>query len=175
MRIPLVVVAVLVATTLAGCGPTPPAPVETTPIAAEETPVDTPTPMPEAPVTPSLSDDDLTNIAESISSGNTAALEGYLSDDPHVIIAASECCMGETVVEALNDLAYVNNATGPWTFPTDPADVAAFQSGFYAQYFPDGAYVGNSSDDDPFIVSFTIEGDQITTIFVSAGSSLLTE
>jgi hypothetical protein len=173
MRTPLVIAAVLIAVTLAGCDPTPPAPTPE-PTVASETPVETPTPTPTVE-TSTLSDADYLNLSESISSGNTAALEGYLADDFSVIIAASECCMDMSVVESLNALAYVNNATGPWTFPTDPADVATYQTGSYAQYFPEGAYVGNSSDDDPFIVSFTIVGDKVTTIFMSAGASLLTD
>jgi hypothetical protein len=173
MRTPLVTAAVLIAVTLAGCNPVPPAPTPE-PTVATETPVETPTPTPTVE-NAGLSDADYLNLSESISSGNTAALEGYLADDVSVIIAASECCMGMSVVDSLNALAYLNDAPGPWTFPTDPAEVATFATGSYSQYFPEGAYVGNSSGEDPFIVSFTIVGDKVTTIFMSAGASLLTE
>lgn len=173
MRAPLVIAAVLIATALAGCVPNPPAPIPE-PTVASETPVETPTPTPT--VEPAgLTDDDYLTLSESISSGNTAALESYIGDEFTVIIAASECCMDMSLVDSLNALAYVNDATGPWTFPTDPAEVGAFQSGSYSQYFPEGAFVGNSSGEDPFIVSFTIVGDKITTIFMAAGASLLVE
>lgn len=135
----------------------------------------TETVVPEPSETPAggLGDSDYANIADSVNSGNTAALEGYLADSVTVIYAATECCGPMSPVEAIAALDYLEGAAGPWTFPTPEATVDTYRGGFYVDYFPAGAFVGHSSDADPMVVSFTITDDEITTIFICAAASLL--
>jgi hypothetical protein len=174
VRTPLAIAVVLISFAVTGCGPTAPgaSPAPTVPVV--ETPSVTPSPV--VTVEPEgLTDDDYANIAASIDSGNTAALEGYLGDSVNVIVAASECCGDLSTVDAISMLDYLADSQRPWTFPADPAIVDGYRNGFYVDYFPEGAYVGISSDDDPYVVSFTIEGTQITTIFMTSFASLLTE
>ena len=175
MRIPRPVVAALLVLALAGCTPDAPPSYDTD---DSVTPVESVTPDPEettaAPADPTgLSDDDYANIAESISSGNTAALEGYLSGSVNFIIAASECCGPVTPIEAISNLDYLASATGPWSYPVPEMVVDGYREGFYVDYFPADAFVMASSGEDPFIVSFDIDGDHIVGIFISAGESLL--
>ena len=173
MRVPRVALAALVVLALVGCTPDAPAPgrIETV------EPVESVTPEPEettaAPVEPEgLTGDDYDNIEASISSGNTAALEGYLANPNTFIIAASECCGPQTPIETISGLDYLLTATGPWARATDSL-IADYRTGFYADYFPEGAFVLLSSDEDPFVVSVQTEGDEIIGIFISAGESLL--
>jgi hypothetical protein len=174
---PALTAAVVIVLALAGCTPgggpsSTSSPSTSSTPTASETPSESP--EPEATVVaPSLDAADLENIADSINSGNTAALEGYLTDPIVVIYAASECCGPLTPLDAITSLDYLTNATGPWTFPTPEGTIDTYRAGFYAQYFPAGAYVGTASGSDPFVISFTIVDDKITTIFVSAGASLL--
>ncbi len=174
MRIPRSVAAALIVLCLAGCTPgTPAAP----PTDDSVTPVESVTPEPEettaAPAEPTgLTGDDYDNIEAAISSGNTAALEGYLANPNTFIIAASECCGPQTPIETIAGLDYLLSATGPWARATDSL-IADYRTGFYADYFPDGAFVLLSSDTDPFVVSVQTTDDKITGIFISSGETLL--
>ena len=178
MRIPRAVLAALVvAVALTGCTPAEPELPTESPSSEQSTP--TPTQTVAAPVDEEqpepigLDDNDYANIAESISSGNTAAIEGYLANPVNFIIAGSECCDPLSPIDAIGGLDYAAGATGPWTYPVAEATVDGYRSGFYGGYFPEGAFVMLSSDADPYVVSFDIEGEKIVGIFIAAGESLL--
>lgn len=157
-------------TACAASGPSaPPSPVAPT-AETTETPVAEPT---ATPVDDGLDSSDFANIADSVNSGNTAALEGYMADSVTVIYAATECCGPMSPVEAIAALDYLSSATGPWTFPTPTATVDSYRGGFYVDYFPADAFVGHSSDSDPMVISFSFTDDEITTIFICAAASLL--
>jgi hypothetical protein len=174
MRIPRAAVAVLIVLALAGCTPEPaevPEPTETI------TPTETVTPEPEettaAPVEPAgLSPADYANLHDSIASGNTAALEGYLTNPVVFIIAASECCGPVTPLEAISGLDYLSAAIGPWAEPS-AAQLTQYRAGYYTDYFAEGAYVIQSSDADPYVVAFEITGQDVTGMFIAGGASLL--
>lgn len=173
MRISRVAAIALLALTLAGCTPDEPAPESSETVK----PVESVTPEPEettaAPIEPEgLSEADYENLHDSIASGNTAALEQYLTNPVNFIIAASECCGPVTPIEAISYLDYVSGAIGPWT-ETSAAVLAQYRAGFYVDSFPEGAYVIQSSDADPYVVSFQITGEQVTGIFIGGGASLL--
>lgn len=87
----------------------------------------------------------LENIQASITSGNTAALEGRMATSVTVIIAASEGMGARTAVQAIGDLDYVIDLTATWNFSLPAATLASYAAGDYAQYFPSGALVGKSS------------------------------
>lgn len=113
----------------------------------------------------------LESIKASITSGNTAALEGYMASSVKVIIAASEGVGDRTPVEAIGDLNYLM-AGGTWDFALPAATLSKYQSGDYKQYFPSTAYVGLSSK--KYVVSFQFDSNaKINGIFMSINSDLL--
>ena len=176
MRIPRAAIAAVLLLTLGGCTPEAPEP-EPTESSAKPVETITPTPDPEetteAPVVPvGLDASDYENLHDSIASGNTAALEGYLSNPVNFIIAASECCGPVTPLEAISGLDYLSAAVGPWAEPS-AAQLAQYRAGFYVDYFPTGAYVIQSSDADPYVVSFQTTGEQVTGLFIAGGATLL--
>lgn len=164
---------------LAGCGPTPspgssPDPRPTGSSTAE--PVDggdeTDEPEDEADPEytdpepePGLSSADRQNVQDAITSGNTAAIEGYLSDPVNLIIMASECCWDITPAQAVAELGYVTSAPGPWNFSLPAATVDGWRTNvYYGSQFTGDDITGRASDGT--IVSFGIEGGQITKILM---------
>ena len=116
--------------------------------------------------------DQLANIEASISSGNTAALEGRMATSVTVVIAASEGMGPRTVTQAIGDLDYVIDLAATWDFSLTAATLDGYAAGDYGQYFPDGALVGKSSEDK--VVSFIFDADaKIKTIFMSINSDIL--
>ena len=114
----------------------------------------------------------LENIEAAISSGNTAALEGRMADSVSVIIAASEGVGARTPTEAIGDIDYVIDLDATWDFALSAATLTDYADGDYAQYFPEGAFVGKSSEDK--VISFIFDGDaKIKTVFMSVSSDLL--
>jgi len=112
------------------------------------------------------------NIKDSIKSGNTAALEGYMASTVRVIIAASEGVGNRTPTQAINDLKYLDSATDPWNFALSADTLNEYANGDYAQYFPLGAVVGKSADDK--VVSFTFNSSgKINGIFMAVNADLL--
>ena len=173
MRIPRIAVVAFVALALVGCTPDDPTPAPTDTVE----PTQSVTPQPEETTTPpvdpvGLSDTDRQNLHDSIESGNTAALEQYLTTPVNFIIAASECCEPLTPLEAISGLDYISAAVGPWSEPSASV-LAQYRAGYYVDYFSEGAYVIQSSHADPYVVSFQVTGQKVSGIFVGGGASLL--
>ncbi len=172
MRFSRPAAAALLVLVLAGCTPTSP---DATPTPSDK-PVETVTPQPEETTAPpepeGLTAADYENLKAVVETGNTAALEQYLANPVNFIIAASECCGPVTPIEAISGLDYISAAIDPWSEPS-AAVIAQYRAGFYVDYFPDGAYVLQSSDSDPYVVSFQITGEQVTGIFIAGGATLL--
>jgi hypothetical protein len=166
---------------LAGCVPGTPTPA--TPDPDESTNSSTPTPEPTE--TDDATDDAAAadaamraNIIDAVSSGNTAALDGYFAPTVHVTYAASED-EGDVSDHALL-VMNVSNATSPtavWDFnlPASVIDNYRNNPGHYPSYvddFPSGAIVGRSSEDK--VISFAISGGLITRLFISNTEFALT-
>jgi len=164
-------VAVLVTLLLAACGGPAPEPdagesASPSPTAtATETPVATPEPEPEPEPEPGLSAADRQNVRDAITSGNTAAIEGYLSDPVRVILMATECCWDISRAEAVAQLSYVTGAPGPWNFDLPASTVAPWHTNTYYGYLFTGDDITGRAADGT-IVSFGIEGGQITKILM---------
>lgn len=120
-----------------------------------------PSPEPE----PGLSAADRENVQDAITSGNTAAIEGYLSDPVRVIIMSSECCWDISRAEAVAELSYVTGAPGPWNFALPAATVDPWRTNVYYGYLFTGDDITGRAADGT-IVSFGIEGGQITKILM---------
>ena len=120
--------------------------------------------------TPSSSD--VENIKASITSGNTAALEGYMATKVTVILAASEGIGERTPTQAIGDIDSFISDTTSWNFALPAATLNAYSSGFYTKYFPDGAVVGKANNKKVISFSFDCDG-KIKTVFLSASSDIL--
>jgi hypothetical protein len=118
------------------------------------------------------SEEDKENIIASITSGNTAALEGYMADSVHVVIAASEGVFDHTPTEAIADLNYISDAIEPWDFDLDEATLADYATGDYKDYFHDNSVVGVSADLRVVVFNFDSNGD-IDEIFMAVSADLL--
>ncbi len=109
--------------------------------------------------------EELDNIKASITSENTAALEGYMAASVNVIIAASEAYGPQTPVQAVKDVDYVKDGD-TWDFALPAATLAAYQAGDYKQYFPTTALVGKSSNG--YVISFQFDSaGKINGIFMT--------
>lgn len=113
----------------------------------------------------------LDNIKASITSGNTAALEGYMASSVNVILAASEAYGPQTITQAISDLSYVSAGTN-WDWNLPATTLAAYRAGAYKQYFPTTALVGKSSN--KYVISFQFNASsKISGIFMTNNASLL--
>ena len=106
------------------------------------------------------------NIQASITSGNTAALEGYMASSVCFVLAASDGIgdvTAATAVETLTD--YLPNGD-TWTFSPTTSELASYKSGNYSNFFVDGAIIGKSSSNKIVVISFN-EAGKIDVIFWS--------
>jgi len=113
-------------------------------------------------------------IHDAISSGNTAALEGYMASSVTVVIAASEKGGAESAAEAVADLNYVSSATDPWNFNIAAGTLTAWKAGSYKQYFTSTSYQGEAASKQAISFDFDCNG-KINKIFMSVSSDLLTD
>lgn len=112
------------------------------------------------------------NVIASITSGNTAALEGYLTNPNKVILAASEGIGQRTPDQAVADITSFISGSSGWNFLLADIETEAFAAGSYSQYFPDDAIIGKASNGR--VISFLPDCDgKIKTVFLSMDASLL--
>jgi Tfp pilus assembly protein PilE len=125
------------------------------------------------PAAPVISASLKENTAAAITSGNTAALQGYMADSVNVVIAGSEKTGQESSAAAVKDLDYLNSGTAPWNFALDSATLTTYQNGFYKQYFgADSTIVGQAANG--YVVSFGVNAaGKIDTVFMSASTDQL--
>ncbi|NCU29509.1 hypothetical protein EOM60_02770 [Candidatus Saccharibacteria bacterium] len=112
------------------------------------------------------------NIIASITSKNTAALEGYMTNPVSVILAASEGMGNRTPAQAISDISgFISDADG-WDFNLPQSTIDAYRGGFYVSYFPENSVIGKSNNEK--VISFSFNCDaSISTVFLSPGSDLL--
>lgn len=115
---------------------------------------------------------ELESIQNAIESANYSALEDYMASQVTVILAASECCSGNTPAEAVANMAYADNGTAPWDWNVPEATIDGYRAGFYVDYFPEGVLVGKAANDFVIAFSFNNEGD-ISTIFMAINEDIL--
>ncbi len=124
---------------------------------------------PSSPISDSLKE----NSADAIKSGNTAALESYMTNSVTVVIAASEKDGAESKAAAVKDLDYLKSATAPWDFALTPEVLKGYSNGYYGKYFGNSTIVGKSADGK--IVSFGVNKDgKIDTVFMAASVDSVT-
>lgn len=113
------------------------------------------------------------NVKASITSGNTAALEGYMADSVNVILAATEAYGAQTPAQAVSDVtSFISDTTSPWDFLLPASVLSSYGQGGYGQYFPNIDTVGKSADGK--VISFTFDCDaKISTVFMAGSEELL--
>lgn len=97
------------------------------------------------------------NIRDAITSKNTAALEGYMTDTVSVILEATECCGSLSKTEAVGQLDYLKDATSPWNFDQTNDTIKKLKAQEPTKYGPDGAFVGIAANE--YTVSFKFNAD----------------
>lgn len=112
------------------------------------------------------------NIIASITSKNTAALEGYMTNPVSVILAASEGMGNRTPAQAISDISGFISDTGSWDFNLPQSTIDAYRAGFYTRYFPENSVIGKSNNDKVISFSFDCNGT-VSTVFLSSGYDLL--
>lgn len=112
------------------------------------------------------------NIKAALDTQNTAVFETYTTDPVFYVLAASEYGGNVSPTEAATSLEYTHSATGPWDFNLPAATIAAYDAGYYTDYFDENTYVGRSTDG--MVVAFDFAcGDKIKQIFVAAHEDIL--
>ncbi len=112
------------------------------------------------------------NIKASITSGNTAALEGYMASGVDLILAASEG-IGETnPANAVSNITSFIEGEESWNFALTEAILDGYQAGDYKQYFPDTAVVGRSAGGKVISFSFDCTAKIGTVLLVTTDSVL---
>ncbi|MFZ2125670.1 MAG: hypothetical protein WA087_01825 [Candidatus Saccharimonadales bacterium] len=113
------------------------------------------------------------NIKASITSANTAPLEGYMASSVTTVLAASEEGGTYNKTQAVSNItAFIADATSPWDFELTASVLGSYGKGYYAQYFPGSAIVGKSANNKVISFSFDCDG-KIKTVFMSASEDIL--
>ena len=113
-----------------------------------------------------------TNIKAALDTKNTAAFATYTTNPVQYVLAASEYGGDISAAEAATSLSYTHSATGPWDFSLPPATIAAYDAGFYTNYFNTNTYVGRAASGMVVAFDFTCT-DKIKSIFVAADEDIL--
>lgn len=114
------------------------------------------------------------NIKAAITSGNTAALEGYMAPSVNVIYAASDGLGQRTAANAVSDItSFISNPAGAaWSFDVPASVLSSYGQGSYKQYFPGTALVAQATDTRLLSISFDCNGKIATALLVANESSL---
>ena len=112
-------------------------------------------------------------ISSAVSSDTFTALGPLMADSVRVIIAASEGMGDRTPAQAMEDLKYLNSASGTWNFDVPAASIADWRTGDYAAYVPAaGGVIGLSSDGYVGIFKLNSES-KISDIFMAVNAELM--
>jgi len=117
---------------------------------------------------------EIASIEASITSQNTAVLEGYMADKLNVTKSTLETVVDRTPAQSISDLSYIDNAISPWNFEIESATLAKYAAGDYATYFKDDSIVGQSSNKYVIVLNFNSLG-KINSIFMSDNSDILSK
>jgi hypothetical protein len=139
--------------------------------AADDTQAASPSPSPQAcNDIPSTSMKD--NIKAALDTENTAVFATYTANPVMFVLAASEEGGNKTPDQAAVSMEYTHTATGPWDFNLPAATLAAYDGGFYTDYFDANTYVGKAASGMVAAFDFDCSG-KIKQIFVAADAGLL--
>lgn len=115
------------------------------------------------------------NIKASITSGNTAALEGYMASGVNVILAASEASGVQAPAQAISRVSdFISSDINSWDydFSLPSTTTNTYKQGSYSQYFTDSSLVGKATNEKLISFSFNCLG-KIDTVFLANDANLL--
>ena len=119
------------------------------------------------------SDTAVESIEASITSGNTAALEGYMASTVNIIYAASDGLGERTPAQAVSDItSFIGDSLVSWAFTIPASTLSSYGQGSYGKYFPGTAVVGKSSEEKVLSFNFDCNG-KVSTVFLAPQESLL--
>ncbi len=118
------------------------------------------------PSSPQVSED---NLKAAVVSKNYAALEGVMANPVSVRLEATECCGLLAPEEAVEQMEYLNNASGIWDF--SESEITQGLAASYPENYGN-AIIGISSDN--YVVGFQQnQSGQISKISIAADYNLL--
>lgn len=113
------------------------------------------------------------SVKAAITSGNTAALEGYMAPSVNVIYAASDGLGQRTAANAVSDVtSFISKPNATWSFDVPASVLSSYGQGSYKQYFPGTALVAQATDTRLLSISFDCDGKIATLLLVANESSL---
>lgn len=117
------------------------------------------------------------SIKSSITSGNTAALEGYMAASVNVITAGSGAVVAAStptaaVTSVTNFIDFTPSTNSSWNFALPAATLAKYSASDYAKYFPSIAVVGKSTSGK--VISFSFDCNaKIKAVLMSPTEALV--
>lgn len=101
-----------------------------------------------------------------------ADLKDHADSSVEIILGASEGLGTRTPDQMVEDLKYLNSASGPWNFSLETSVIDSYKTGDYRQYFMAAdQIIGRSSDG--YVVAFALSDGKITDIFMIGDDELL--
>lgn len=99
------------------------------------------------------------NVQAAITTGNTQAIEGYMTDNVFYVIQASECCGSMTRAKAVSELTgYIKEAKAPWNFDdTNPIAVKLRANNESPYYGDANSIIGIASNE--YTVAFILNAE----------------
>ncbi len=112
------------------------------------------------------------NVEAAVSSGNYAAIDGYMADKVSYAIAASSGQGTLTKTQAIKQLEYLNSGTAPWNFSIATTAITKYKAGAYSTYINDDVIFGASGN--KYFVSFHLDSNnKIDQMFLASSTDLL--
>jgi hypothetical protein len=121
---------------------------------------------------PMVTDALKTTIRSAVDTQDYTLLIPHMTSSVNVILAASEGVGPRTPEQAVEDMAYLNEGTSPWDFALPAATIAAWEAGFYADYFDENTFTGRASNGMVVVFDFNDCG-KMSEVFMAANEELL--
>lgn len=113
------------------------------------------------------------NIKASITSGNTAALEGYMATNVIVVNAGGTSVEGTASQAVSSVTTFISGTTSLWDFALSTSTLSTYATGTYGQYFADNSVVGKSTSKK--VISFSFDSKaKISKVLLASSESLVT-
>jgi hypothetical protein len=118
----------------------------------------------------------ISNIEASITSGNTAALEGYMAASVNVVYVGVMGSGAQTPTQAVTSItSFISSDTSSWdyNFSLSASTLSSYvNSANYGKYFPCNAVVGKATNNQ--VISFSFDSNaKINTVLLAANESEL--
>ena len=118
----------------------------------------------------------ISNIEASITSGNTAALEGYMATSVNVVYVGAMGSGAQTPTQAVTSISsFISSDTSSWdyNFSLSASTLSSYvKSANYGKYFPSTAVVGKAANSQVISFSFDCNG-KINTVLLATNESEL--